>query len=677
MPWPTTPRRSAGAHALGAQLTTLLLALALVAALFSAPSGERDRVTGRFGAAGAAQSSPQAIDAGLVAARRVPAYRKVGTAYTVHKRIVVRSIKVKVKGTSRAQRVVPALYTMTSSGRPGRLVVKGRSFVVRAHQKARWVTVATARRTLAPGRYVVAALAHTTAAPAVYSVRSSARSSLRSFVTANRAATPTSRWGALHRTSRRYSLNIGYTAAPTSWWGAPSYGAKYGMRYDLASGSAATAVLAMARGGSRDQWWVPAVYRTDSNGRPTTLVTTGRAVRVVAGSSQGWVQLPLNAPVTAPGRYVATIVPTTTGDAQIYVTTTRSGGVSGSNKAPHATTSWGAASTSARWYSLALMTQAAGQAPTPTPAPTQATTPTPTPTTTTTTPTPTPTTTTATPTTTVSGKPGASSTGPVDGVALSERSGSFWASSNGTALRDTWVHGSVYISASNVTLDNVRVDGQIYVNFTPQGGMSSPVPSSITIHRSQAAGIFSNGFNGLTLDGVELADQQDGPHAQLFNYAYNGVTYPASNLKIVNSWFHKVLPSTGAAHIENLHLGGVQGALIKNNVFELYSPDGTNTLQYFTANLAMEPAMYGVFNRDVTIDGNWFGGGGYYEAYINAAGTNSVTNNKFSSDSPRFAGIQYPPSAYNTASLPGGSYNKFTQSGNTLDGKAVSLPGGK
>ena len=485
--------------------------------------------------------------------------------------------------------------------------------------------------------------------------------------------------------------------APVSWssqvsWMTLRPSASVGMSARLASGSDAVSVLGWVKGGRSDQRLRPAVFRTDSAGRPTSLLASGPAVTVKAGRTAGWLQLPLSKAITTPGRYVAALVPQDTASAAVYSTTSKAGGFLGQNSGSTPTSQWTSATSHKISFVIALETRRSSAT-----SPTTSTTAAPSPTTTTTAPVPststsssttttaptkrtTTTTTAPAPTTTTassSGKPGASSTGPVDGVALSERSGSFWASSNGTALRDTWVHGSVYISASNVTLDNVRVDGQIYVNFTPQGGMSSPVPSSITIHRSQAAGIFSNGFNGLTLDGVELADQQDGPHAQLFNYAYNGVTYPASNLKIVNSWFHKVLPSTGAAHIENLHLGGVQGALIKNNVFELYSPDGTNTLQYFTANLAMEPAMYGVFNRDVTIDGNWFGGGGYYEAYINAAGTNSVTNNKFSSDSPRFAGIQYPPSAYNTASLPGGSYNKFTQSGNTLDGKAVSLPGGK
>jgi hypothetical protein len=265
----------------------------------------------------------------------------------------------------------------------------------------------------------------------------------------------------------------------------------------------------------------------------------------------------------------------------------------------------------------------------------------------------------------------------VAGSTLSDYNGSYWANTAGTTLRNTRVHGSLYISASNVTIDNVEVQGDIYVNFTPQGNLVSPVPANTVLQRVKATGIFSNGFNGLTLDGVELTNQQNAPHAQLFNYADGAKTYPASNLTITNSWFHGILPSTTGAHMENLHIGGVQGALIKNNVFDMYSPDGARSLEYITANLVMESTMYNTFNSNITIDGNWFGGGGYYQVYLNATGTNKVINNKFASDSPRFAGVQYPPSAYGSSALPAGGYVKFTQAGNTLDGKPVSLPGGK
>jgi hypothetical protein len=87
--------------------------------------------------------------------------------------------------------------------------------------------------------------------------------------------------------------------------------------------------------------------------------------------------------------------------------------------------------------------------------------------------------------------------------------------------------------------------------------------------------------------------------------------------------------------------------------------------------------LYGVASSNVVIDGNVFHGGGYYQLYMIANGTNSVTNNQFFSDSGDFAAVQYPPSAYNASALSSGQYDKFSQSGNTLDGKPVSLPGGK
>lgn len=261
----------------------------------------------------------------------------------------------------------------------------------------------------------------------------------------------------------------------------------------------------------------------------------------------------------------------------------------------------------------------------------------------------------------------------------STTSGDYVVKRSGVSLSRRHVRGSLYITGSDVTVSDVVVDGNVYVNFTPQGGLVEPVPSDVRLVHVRATGIFSNGFRGLTLDGVELVDQQDGPHAQLFNYAddAHGAVFPASRLVITRSWFHGVRPSTTEAHLENLHLGGVQGAVIRDNVFELYSPNGGGTQTQFTANVALEPQMYGVFNSDVVFDGNWLLGGGAYQLYFNAKGTNRVTNNHFASDSPSFAAVQYPPDAYVPDALPPGGYVAFAQSGNTLDGQPTDLPGGK
>lgn len=254
-----------------------------------------------------------------------------------------------------------------------------------------------------------------------------------------------------------------------------------------------------------------------------------------------------------------------------------------------------------------------------------------------------------------------------------------WIKTSGTRLSQVHVQGNLYLSGNRITVENVVVDGDIVVNGSPQGGIISPVPADLVLRHVQARGIFSNGFNGLTLDAVELTNQANAPHAQLFNYAdpsHNAV-FPAKGLVIQNSWFHGVRPSTTTAHMENLHIGGVQGAVIRNNVFELRSPDGSNTQQYFTANLAMEPNMYGVFNSNFVIEGNWFRGGGAYQLYMNATGTSRVSGNHFFSDSPTFAGVQYPPDAYIQSALPSSGYVRFAQSGNTLDGKPLPLPGGR
>ena len=251
------------------------------------------------------------------------------------------------------------------------------------------------------------------------------------------------------------------------------------------------------------------------------------------------------------------------------------------------------------------------------------------------------------------------------------KTGDVWVKQS--SIANLHITGSLYITGSNVSITNVAVDGTVYINATPTGGMVSPVPSNVTLRRLSATNMFSNGFDGLTLDAVQLVNTHDGPHAQLFNYQANGVTYPASNLVIENSWFHGLLPSTTDAHVENLHLGGVQRALIRNNEFDMIAPDA-NTRQYITASVDLETQMYGVFNSDIVFADNVVRGGGYYQLYFCAAGSNSVSGNRFyRSGNTALAAVQYPPSSYSSASLPNGRYVPFAQSDNELDNRPVSL----
>jgi hypothetical protein len=280
-----------------------------------------------------------------------------------------------------------------------------------------------------------------------------------------------------------------------------------------------------------------------------------------------------------------------------------------------------------------------------------------------------------------SGLPDPTTAGVITGSSLLPVSGDVSLSTSGVTFANRMVSGNLYITGNNVTVDNVAVSGSVFVNETPGGSYLSPVPADITLHDVSATSVFTLGFNGLTLDTVNLSYPQNAPQAQIYCYydANSGVMYPASNLTIKNSWFHGFQPSTTSAHLENLHLACVHGATITNNRFDLFSPDGNNTLSHFTANVTLDARQFGDWNQNVTLSGNTFNGGSYYQLYFCSAGTsNAVTRNQFSSGGdPIFTGVQFPPAAYSPDSLPGGVYPRFTDSGKTLNGSPTALPGGQ
>jgi hypothetical protein len=287
---------------------------------------------------------------------------------------------------------------------------------------------------------------------------------------------------------------------------------------------------------------------------------------------------------------------------------------------------------------------------------------------------------TATPTATATATPTSSPTAPstlvggpgesgiLPGSTLTLRSGDVWLNTNGATLSNAHVTGSVYITASNVTVSNVQVDGGIEVNLTPGRSRVTPVPANVVLRRVDTDWIGAGGFAGLTVDRSEIHDAQNASHVQLFNDAYNGTAYPASKLTFTTNWVHGFLQRTNGAHEENLHIAGIQGALIQGNLFEMYPAPGSGTDGY-TANLMSEPVFQGVYNRDVTVDGNVFHGGSYYQAYLNGLGANVLTGNAFHSDSPIFGGVLFPWSSYSAGTTPSGGWPAWSTSGNTLDGK--------
>jgi hypothetical protein len=272
------------------------------------------------------------------------------------------------------------------------------------------------------------------------------------------------------------------------------------------------------------------------------------------------------------------------------------------------------------------------------------------------------------------------SAGVVTGSTLTPVNGNVSLTNSNVTYSNASISGSLYITGDNVTVTNVKVAGDVMINNTPLGGVKYPVPSNIKLNNVTATSVFTVGFNGLTLNAVNLSYPRNAPQAQMYCYydSTKKLMYPASNLVIENSWMHGFLPSTNSAHLENLHMACVHGATITNNEFDLFAPD-TNTLDHMTANVTLDAEQFGAWNSNVVMRSNRIRGGSYYQLYFCSSGTtNEVSNNYFNSkNNPIFAGIQFPPSGYSASTLPNGTYTKFVDSGNKLNGTAVTLPGGQ
>jgi hypothetical protein len=267
--------------------------------------------------------------------------------------------------------------------------------------------------------------------------------------------------------------------------------------------------------------------------------------------------------------------------------------------------------------------------------------------------------------------------GLLPGVALTTVAGDVKVTTTGTTLTNQHITGSLTIDApaANVTVTNVQVDGKVNINTdTPSSGATGLIPKNIVLRHVDAHGMSAVGFDGLVVDQSRFHDSK-GTQSQLSSYTASGRTWPAKNLTITNSVYQKLLPVPAGSgyHVESLHLMGVQGFALTGNVFDACSPDQATWLQT-TAALTLERGFQGVANFG-TITGNTFLGGSYYQSYL--WGATAVAGNKFvtytSPDGQHRSSTVYPPAAYGA----GAPFPTFTQSGNTLDGGAVSLPGGK
>lgn len=286
-------------------------------------------------------------------------------------------------------------------------------------------------------------------------------------------------------------------------------------------------------------------------------------------------------------------------------------------------------------------------------------------------PTPTPTSI-STPSPTPLDKPTIDNTGVRPGSSLSRHEGDYVVTIAGATIRNLEINGDLYIVADNVLVDNVKVNGNVGINRTADGNTPLPVRRNIRLVNVDMRTMDNVGFDGLTIDKSRFRGVRNSFHAQLTCYRdQEGGFWKADGLTLTNSLFDPPAPSTNDAHIENLHLMCVTNATIRNNVFDMTSPDRF-TMQQTTATLFQE-TIYGVRNANALIEGNYFYGGGYYVAYFHADGM-TVRNNRFHSTNNGIntygpKSIMLPPSAYADH-----SWVPFAQSGNTLDGQPLTIP---
>lgn len=264
-------------------------------------------------------------------------------------------------------------------------------------------------------------------------------------------------------------------------------------------------------------------------------------------------------------------------------------------------------------------------------------------------------------------KPNADNTGIRPGSTLATHEGDYVADVAGERISNLVINGDLYLAADDITVENVKVNGDVKVNIGPGNIYFLPVKKNHTLINVDVQTVDNVGLDNLIIDRSRIRGVPNTFHIQLSDYREpDGRYYKADRLILTNNLFDPPLPvpESSEAHLENLHLIGVTNAFIANNVFDMTAPD-QRTLEHITATF-FQQTVWDVRNANAVIDGNYFYGGGYFQVYL-FADNMKVTNNKFHSY-PRMGAVMYPPSAYE------GNFPEFEQSGNTLDGKPYTIP---
>lgn len=259
--------------------------------------------------------------------------------------------------------------------------------------------------------------------------------------------------------------------------------------------------------------------------------------------------------------------------------------------------------------------------------------------------------------------PTAENTGVVAGTELKTHSGNLTVTADGTSVSNLNITGSLFVVANNVTVTNVKVGSRIVINQDSNGNFPHPVKQNMTFRNVEARTIDNVGLENVVIDKAKLTSGQSSTHFQATNYSYGGKLWQCNNLTLTNSYFAQPPDVTDPnTHREAFHPMGCTNVVVRNNYFNMLARNQFS-LERTTAIVNFE-TRNGIVNENVTYDGNYHYGGGYYQVYLNAKNM-KVTNNRFYTYTG--GSIVFPPRSINP-------YYPFEQSNNFIDDKPVSLP---
>ena len=185
---------------------------------------------------------------------------------------------------------------------------------------------------------------------------------------------------------------------------------------------------------------------------------------------------------------------------------------------------------------------------------------------------------------------------------------------DGQLVEGTAFPGDVTLSADGVTLRGVRVEGQLLVTG-----------SDVVVEDSEVGSLAISGASGVRVSRVEVFGDlgQDGIHV-------TSDRGPVTDVVVEDSWIHSPTV-TGDSHYDGIQVRGVDGLVLRGNVFDL----GPH-LPQLNASIFLQEANGG--NRDVLIEDNVIDGGGY-ALYIGGSDV-TVRSNAFGRNAAW--GLLYP-----------------------------------